>query len=108
MADLAPRFGRVKPRRQARSYLPGLLPTLADKNGWTPAEAAGDRTPDKMQRLLNATCRDADALRDDLRGYVAEQVGDPDGVFIVDETGFLKKKASNAEFGIRSLMAGVR
>ena len=54
MASLAPRFGRVEPRRQARSYLLGLLSPLADKNGWTLAEAAGDRTPDKMQRLLNA------------------------------------------------------
>jgi SRSO17 transposase len=30
-------------------------------------------------------------VRDDLRAYVIEQLGDPDGVLIVDETGFLKK-----------------
>lgn len=80
MADVAPRFGRVEPCRQARSYLLGLLSPLADKNGWTLAEAAGDRTPDKMQRLLNAACWDADAVSDDLHDYVAAQVGDPDGV----------------------------
>lgn len=96
MADLAPRFGRVEPRRQARSYLLGLLSPLADKNGWTLAEAAGDQTPDKMQRLLNAACWDADAVRDDLHGYVAAQVGDPGGVLIVDETGFLKKGVKSA------------
>ncbi|WP_426514690.1 IS701 family transposase [Dactylosporangium sp. McL0621] len=96
MAVLAPRFGRVEPRRQARSYLLGLLSPLADKNGWTLAEAAGDRTPDKMQRLLNAACWDADAVRDDLRGYTAEQVGHPDGVLIVDETGFVKKGVRSA------------
>ena len=91
MALLAPRFGRVEPRRQARNYLLGLLSPLADKNGWTLAEAAGDRTPDKMQRLLNAARWDADAVRDDLRDYAIAQVGDPDGVLIVDETGFVKK-----------------
>lgn len=96
MAALAPRFGRVEPRRQARSYLLGLLSPLADKNGWTLAEAAGDRTPDKMQRLLNAARWDADVVRDDLRGYVVDQVGDPDGVLIVDETGFLKKGVKSA------------
>ncbi|GAB3837494.1 hypothetical protein GCM10027610_039680 [Dactylosporangium cerinum] len=96
MADLAPRFGRVEPRRQARSYLLGLLSPLADKNGWTLAEAAGDRAPDKMQRLLNAACWDADEIRDDLRSYVAARIGDPDGVLIVDETGFLKKGVKSA------------
>jgi hypothetical protein len=44
---------------------------LADTNGWTLAEAAGDQTPDKLQRLLNAACWDVDEVRDDLRGYVA-------------------------------------
>lgn len=91
MGVLAPRFGRVEPRRQARSYVLGLLSPLADKNGWTLAEAAGDRTPDRMRRLLNAACWDADAVRDDLRDYAAEQAGDPAGVLIVDETGFVKK-----------------
>ncbi|MFD0586313.1 IS701 family transposase [Dactylosporangium darangshiense] len=96
MAVLAPRFGRVEPRRQARNYLLGLLSPLADKNGWTLAEAAGDRSPDKMQRLLNAARWDADAVRDDLRDYAAAQVGDPAGVLIVDETGFVKKGVKSA------------
>ena len=54
MARFARRFGRVEPRRQARAYLVGLLSPLADKNSWTLAEAAGDRSPDRMQRLLTA------------------------------------------------------
>lgn len=29
-----------------------------------------------MQRLLRTTVRDADAVRDDLRGFVAERLGD--------------------------------
>jgi hypothetical protein len=44
----------------------GLLAPLAGKNGWTLAEAAGDITPDGMQRLLNAAAWD---VGDDVRGY---------------------------------------
>src|SRR4051794_36714516 len=53
LADrLAPRFGRVEPRRRALAYLRGLLAPLGRKNGWQLAEAAGDRTPDGMQDFL--------------------------------------------------------
>ena len=44
-----------------------------------------------MQRLLAAADWDADAVRDDVREYVIEHVGDPDGVLVVDETGFLRQ-----------------
>src|SRR5205085_2313463 len=52
---------------------------------------AGDLTPDRMQRLLNSADWDAAAVRDDLRAYVVEHLGDPSAVLVVDETGFLKK-----------------
>ena len=42
---LAPRFGRVEPRRRALAYLRGLLAPVERKNGWQLAEAAGNRTP---------------------------------------------------------------
>src|SRR5215204_6676498 len=51
----------------------------------------GEARPQGMQRLLNAADWDVDAVRDDLRSYVTEHVGEPAGVLIVDETGFLKK-----------------
>jgi SRSO17 transposase len=95
-ALVAGRFGRVEPRRRARAYVRGLLAPLAVKNGWTLAEAAGDATPDGMQRLLNAAAGDADGVRDDVRGYVARHLGSADGVLVVDETGFLKKGARSA------------
>jgi SRSO17 transposase len=95
-ALVAGRFGRVEPRRRARAYVRGLLAPLAVKNGWTLAEAAGDATPDGMQRLLNAAAWDADGVRDDVRGYVAGHLGSADGVLVVDETGFLKKGARSA------------
>jgi SRSO17 transposase len=49
-----------------------------------------------MQRLLNHARWDADEVRDDLRGYIVEHLGDPGAVLVVDETGFLKKGAKSA------------
>ena len=95
-ALVAGRFFRVEPRRRARAYVRGLLAPLASKNGWTLAEAAGDGTPDGMQRLLNRAAWDVDGVRDDVRAYVAGHLGSADGVLIVDETGFLKKGVKSA------------
>ena len=93
---LAPRFGRVEPRRRALAYLRGLLAPVERKNGWQLAEAAGDRTPDGMQDLLSRMRWDADAVRDDLRAYVVEHLGDPGAVLVLDETGFVKKGEKSA------------
>jgi SRSO17 transposase len=93
---VAGRFYRAEPRLRARMYVRGLLAPLAGKNGWTLAEAAGDLTPDGMQRLLNKAAWDADGVRDDVCAYTVEHLGDPDGVLIIDETGFLKKGVKSA------------
>lgn len=39
---------------------------------------------------------DPDAVRDDLRDYVVEALGDPEAVLVLDETGFLKKGTKSA------------
>ncbi len=97
LADrLARRFGRIEPRQRALSYLRGLLAPVERKNGWQLAEAAGDRTPDGMQDFLSRTRWDADAVRDDLRVYVVEHLGDPEAVLVLDETGFVKKGTKSA------------
>src|SRR4051794_29024682 len=88
---LAPRFGRVEPRRRLLAYLRGLLAPVRRKNGWQLAEAAGDRTPDGMQDFLSRVRWDAEAVRDDLRAYVVERLSDPGAVLVLDETGFVKK-----------------
>ncbi len=44
-----------------------------------------------MRRLLAGAKWDADAVRDDLRAYVVEQVGDPAAILVIDETGFVKQ-----------------
>jgi SRSO17 transposase len=93
---IAPRFSRAEPRRRALAYLRGLLAPLERKNGWQLAEAAGDATPDGVQDFLSRMHWDADAVRDDLRAYVVEHLGDPDAVLVLDETGFLKKGAKSA------------
>jgi SRSO17 transposase len=98
-AAVAGRFAQACSRKRARAYLLGLLSRSERKNGWTIAELAGDATPDGMQRLLNFYSWSAGDVRDDLRSYIAAELGDPGGVLIADETGFIKK-------GIRS--AGVQ
>jgi SRSO17 transposase len=85
------RFARSEPRVRAIAYLKGLMSEISRKNGWQLAEYAGEPTPDGMQRLLNAAHWDEDGVRDDLREYVIEELGTPNGVLVVDETGFLKK-----------------
>jgi SRSO17 transposase len=91
VARIAPRFGRVEPRRRALAYLRGLLSATERKNGWQLAEVAGDRTPDGVQDFLSRVHWEADLVRDDLRAYVTAQLGDEQAVLVLDETGFLKK-----------------
>jgi SRSO17 transposase len=69
----------------------GLLADLPRKNCWTLAEHAGDATPDGLQHLLAGAVWDHDAVRDDIRDYLVEHLGDPGAVLVVDETGDLKK-----------------
>jgi SRSO17 transposase len=95
-ARIAPRFARSEPRERVLAYVHGLLAPLEKKNSWTLAERAGEAIPDGMQRLLASAGWDADAVRDDVRGYVVEHLGDPAGVLVVDETGFLKKGTKSA------------
>src|SRR3954462_14112133 len=97
-ARIAAAFARAEPRARVLAYLRGLLGQLERKNGWTLAEAAGEVSPDGMQRLLRAADWNADAVRDELRSYVVERLG-PGGVLIVDETGFIKKGARSAGVG---------
>jgi SRSO17 transposase len=97
---IAPRFRRVEVRERARRYLLALLDRVERKNGWQLAEAIGESGPQGVQRLLNAAAWDADGVRDDLRGYVVEHLGDEvSGILIIDETGFLKKGSNSCGVG---------
>ena len=88
---IAKQFVRAEPRQLAYDYLRALLSPLERKNGWQIAQHVGAATPDAVQRLLATAHWDADQVRDDLRSYVVDQLGDPQAVLVIDETGFLKK-----------------
>jgi SRSO17 transposase len=98
------RFARSEPRARVREYVSGLVAGLERKNGWTLAEHAGEVSPDGMQRLLRRADWDVDGVRDDVRDYVVEHLGDREGVLIGDETGFLKKGTRSA--GVRRQYSG--
>jgi SRSO17 transposase len=88
---IAPRFGRCEPLRNAGALMLGLVSDIGRKNCWTLAERCGHASPDRMQHLLSRAKWDADGVRDDLRAYVVDHLGDDDAILIVDETGDLKK-----------------
>src|SRR5215218_157149 len=91
-ARIGGRFRRSEVRERAGRYLAGLLERVERKNGWQLAEQLGERHPRGVQRLLDAARWDADAVRDDLRAYVVEHLGDEQsGVLIAGETGVPKK-----------------
>src|SRR3954452_16305393 len=90
-ARLRPHFRRGAGHRHAGEYVRGLLGPVERKNGWQLAEHVGHRHPRSIQRVLDRSAWDADAVRDDLLDQVIEELGDEDGVLVVDETGFLKK-----------------
>jgi SRSO17 transposase len=95
-ARIGHRFARSEARERAGRSLAGLLARVERKNGWQLAEAMGEAGPRGVQRLLAAADWDADGVRDDLRAYVVEHLGDDaSGVLIMDETGFLKKGAKS-------------
>lgn len=89
-------FKRLEPRQRSLRYLQGLLSGVERKNSWQLAEWMGEATPHGVQHLLERAQWDADAARDVLRDYVVDQLGDEDGVLIVDETGFIKKGQHSA------------
>jgi SRSO17 transposase len=96
-ARIAHNFLRAEVRERAYRYLSGLLADVRRKNSWQMAEAIGEARPRGVQHLLNDARWDPDAVRDDLREYVVEHLGDEhSGVLIVDETGFLKKGEKSA------------
>jgi SRSO17 transposase len=90
-ARLSPVFGRAETRASASSFIDGLLSGATRKTGWQLAEQAGLARPYRMQSLLGRGSWSADALRDKVREEVISTLGEPNGVLVVDETGFLKK-----------------
>lgn len=97
MACIGDRYATINSRTTARRYLLGLMSGAERKNGWQLAEQLGESTPYKIQQFLYRGVWDADMVREDLKEYVSRRMGEPDGVLVVDETGFLKHRERNQQ-----------
>jgi len=105
---LRPYFARPEPWLQAGKYLSALTGGLARRNGWTIAEHAGDRAPDKTQRLLSRAVWDCPAAAGAVRRFAvagldeaARRSGRRGGLVIgaLDETG--QEKSGQATAGVQ-------
>jgi SRSO17 transposase len=95
-ARIASRFARPEPRRRALAYLQGLLSESPRKNGWHLAEQAREAHPYGMQRRLSQAVWDTDGVRDDLREYALEHLGQEAAIVVIDETSFPKRGKKSA------------
>ena len=97
-------FASLPTFKRAIQYLKGLLSQCERKNGWQLSEITGDKSPYGIQNLMSRANWDANAVRNDLQAYVSEHLGKEEGIFIVDETGFLKK--GNKSAGVQRQYSG--
>jgi len=91
LARLTPLFYRTESRRHAEQYVRGLLAPLQRKNGWTIAEYVGEPEPKALQRFLNLTPWNVEALLELNRDYAMEQLASEAAILVADPTGFAKK-----------------
>ena len=94
-ARLRPLFAHPSVADSACAFLDGVLGSERRKTGWMRAEATGDAGPWRQQAVLGRSHWDADALRDLVHDYALETLAAPDGVLVIDETGFLKQGKSS-------------
>lgn len=88
----APLFGRVEARRRSEQYLRGLLVQQTDRrNAENLAEAVDGATPRALQRLLTEAPWPTEPVIAAVQAYLAPRLADPDGVLVVDDTGFAKQ-----------------
>jgi SRSO17 transposase len=73
------------------AYLHGLRRETERKHSWQVAEVCGEPPPYGFQDVLARADWDAEAVRTALRPSIIQQLGDPNGVLVLDEPGFVKK-----------------
>ena len=91
VARVLPLWYRTESKRHGEQYFRGLLSDLERKNGWTIAEHAGELEPKALQRFLNLSPWDVDALLAINREYAMEHLSHPEAIVVADPTGFAKK-----------------
>jgi SRSO17 transposase len=99
---------RVEPWLQAGKYVAAVASGMAKRNGWTIAEQAGDRSPERTQRLLNRAVWDAFAAMGVVRRFAvsgldeaARRSGRRGGLAVgaIDETS--QQKQGTATAGVK-------
>jgi SRSO17 transposase len=113
MGRLRPCFARTKTWQQAGKYVSALVSEMPKRNGWTIAQHAGDRTPDRTQRLLNRASWDTLAAMGVVRRFAAAgleeavRCGRRRGGLVIgalDETG--QEKTGQATAGVKRQYMG--
>ena len=113
LASLRSCFGRVEPWLQAGKYVNALVSDLPKRNGWTIAQQAGDRTPQRTQRLLNRAVWDTSVAMGVVRAFAvagldeaARRSGRRAGLRIgaIDETS--QQKQGTATAGVKRQYLG--
>lgn len=90
--EFAPLFGRREAQRRSEQYVRGLLVQQTDRrNAENLAEAVEGATPRALQRLLSTAPWSSARVIDRLRAYLGSRLSTPEGVFVLDDTGFAKK-----------------
>jgi SRSO17 transposase len=102
---LRPCFARAGPWLQAGKYVTALVSDLPKRNGWTIAQQAGDRSPQRTQRLLNRAAWDTFAAMAVVRRFAvagldeaARRAGRRRGlrIGVIDETSQVKQGCATA------------
>ena len=105
-------FVRTQTWQHAGRYVSALVSEIPKRNGWTIAQQAGDRTPDRTQRLLNRAVWDGAAAMSQVRRFVVTGLDAVAGrrtrrglrIAALDETG--QQKAGTATCGVKRQYMG--
>ncbi len=98
VARYLPLFPRPEHRDHARTVLQGKLTGLERKTTEPIARQAGqERRP--LQLFVGAGGWEDDAVRAELRRHVTEELADPEGVWVLDGSGFPKKGTQSCGVG---------
>ena len=91
-AEFAPLFGRKEARRRSEQYVRGLLVQQTDRrNAENVAETIAGATPRALQRLLTEAPWPTEPVIDRLQAYLGTRLNTPEGIFVLDESGFPKQ-----------------
>src|SRR5438067_2522451 len=84
-------FARSEPREHFFNYMVGQFSALERKSIEPMARHVDGSNIRGMQRCMSDDVWDEDTMRETYHDLMANEMGEPDGVLIVDESGFVKK-----------------